>query len=520
MTSKRFLIGWLAALALVAAACGGGGEAADPLASAGVPVVPESATERDPTVDEEADDAVVEEELTAEATVAEVAPETFTYESDEVRAASMVLQPSDLDHVLPGLEFEGTSTGPISHFAELRRAWFEGLHEGSALLESGRLAGYEAMLVAPWDLEVPHEIGTGTALMAEPPHPSVYGTQTRVTLYPQDESAAGRVVEAWTGWRLLEELSPDTVTVTDQAGLPGAAFTATVDLGEGTARLTHVAFSRKGAVGEAVVWGGDGPEVAVDVARALAVRIYRVQNGLVPARDPYPEVAGFQLPHEHLERFEASSDVILSDGGEVTARLRSEGIYGGEDNWSCQLTFYENGTETLVNEIVVEEDSAYVLDVATGTTGQYPLLSFEAVAATEFCPAMPDTWRTLIVFDRDVLIEEQAATAAGAGTSYRAEEEWQFVAAFRLRFAEGTSLRRFVAYVAEDGWLTAMHTLSDVTASAAREFYGVSVAGSTLEVQESLRVFNPDGEDVVVPEPFAGAGIMAEFEVGAGAFDF
>ncbi len=513
MTSKRTVLGWLAALALVAAACGGGGDAGPAALAAGdVPIVPEVAGDAPPPgegeiVEEVEEDAPADGEPGAEgepatdpatdpeAPPAEAEPaadEPHTYADDLERAATMMVAPADVSDVVPDLRVNAAYSGPLDSFTIYRRDATAAAIEIDPARRA--LAGYEAVLVGPGSDEARERLGSA--------HPEVSMLAFTVELYTDDAAAAARLAELRAG-------HADDAAVADQPGLPGNGFVAHSPAGD-PSRVT-VGFAGHGAVGLVVAYGTSAPEPAVTAARALAVRVWKAQEGMLAPRDPLAGATGYQVPSAALESFEAAADVVVSAGDVVLERERWTGKYQGPDRFSCQQTHYLGGTEELVAEVVAAGSEASVFDLATLSSGKHDRFSPEVAAAVAGCPVFPEAWREHFLADPALLHAAPASTIVGPGTTLRTRDEWRLAQAVGTQPDAGSRLEDFSIFVTEDGWATAIHYEVAYPPEAALEAFGVA---ERVTVRNSVRVTAVDGAEV--PEPLYFGGDEDSFAIGVG----
>ncbi len=490
MTSNRTVLGWLAALALVGAACGGGGGEASVLASADVPIVPEVA-EVAPAVEDTPEELVPEEPVAAAPPVVEEEGPAYAYEDDFERAGAMVVLPQDVADVYPTLRVEASHTAPVADFDDymlgVRSSAF-----GDA--STNRPAAvYEAFLVGDPDESARRRAGSA--------FPAVHAIESEVAVYGDDARAAIRLAEMRAGYAALTE-------VVDQPGVTGAGFTAVFD------DRVVIGLAGHGSVGKVVAYGTGSADAALPVASVLGVRLWKVSAGLAEPRDPAAMAGGHRGPHQVLDSFAATADVVVTNGTEVLERWRWTGVYEGPDRFSCQQTHYAGGTEELVADVVVAGGTASVFDLATMSSGQYDQYSPAVALAAARCPALADGWRGTIVADPSVLQSEPAVTTAGAGTALRARSGWRLERALGLELADGETLDDFAIFVTDANWVTAIHAESTYPRATAEQFYGGDYGSvERVTVRESVKVTAVDGVEVAEPLYFTGAG---EFAVGVG----
>ncbi len=520
MKRKRTFSAWLATVALLTAACWGGGGAAEevtsgPLAYNDIPVPPpvegdggeETGQGGDGDGDGEGEQVV---DLTA---LPDDVTGGYTYGSDVERAATMTLMPSDLGDDYADLAADALLTGEVGNAADVGYA-FDEVGRAALLGRDGRRTGYRTTLVMHPTGEAARAVGTATLLAGD--RPAVAVVRTEVSLFRGEAEATARLADEKEQWRSVRQAfgsASGIERIDDAPEFPGDAFVVERMDGDEDTGATIIYFSRDDTVAAVFVGGVGVAEEAHHIAEHMVARVWQVQTGQVPPRNPQSQAEGFALPHESLDRFRAMSEIVISDGKQVQERWEAEGIFGGSDRYHCQLTRYRPGHEELVSDVLVDGNSAWLWTYDSFQTVELDTRSAEFAVATSWCPARESVWRNDLALAVERFAVGEAHTAAGPATSYAAVGQDDLDLVFGWVLTSGTELDRFVQFVDEDGWLVAQHADVWYPRPVAEDLFGGSYQGSKVLVEQSLRVFDPDHEDVVVPERF-GVGGSAVIEVG------
>ncbi len=511
MTMKFRFGAVLAALALLAAACSGGEDTTLALDGPQIADVGEGVVEDGPAADagepaaEEGEEAAEEEPADEPASEdpadeAEHPDETFRYDSDLDRARSMVLAPSDVADEYPGLKVDAITTSELDNLSIATRAY--GLptlnFQPVALVDStDRLTGYQATLLAYADTEV-----NRGQLLVGAPHPEVIGFWTRVDLFDDDDGAS-EWIEAMRAYfdALVETGLIDEDSVADVAGLPGPAFSVAQVQDGGFTNATVVMFARDDVVATVGMPGDGAADDAADLARALAVRTYRVQNELVPPRDPFPYDAPLQLPHDKLDSFRATHVITVTDeDGDTLLSIRRRGTYEDAEHYSCQTTLAKPGFETLLTELTVDGNDAWFF-LLIGQSERVDVMDDTVALIRSDCVVAPDFWRFRNARDLSALPSATGSTGSGPATAYETDDEYLLSQAFGFGLFEDAELVHYQEYVHEDGWSVAYDHEFRVGRDAAEEYLGFELSGSgDVYIHVTRRVTDANGEDVAIDE--------------------
>lgn len=508
----------LVAVALLATACGGGGESTQ-LAADQLPTpVPIAEGDFDFVDEVRSGRAVAEDEVVEPEAILEAAAVSYEFDTPLDRAMTLVLTPADIAADYPGLTLDPVHTDEVTHLEDLEKLLVRS--DAAVRIADAALAGYRSLLVVQPKTEAFADVG-GAVLVSGQPNPHIGVIATEVRIFGSAEEAANRVALER---GIVEELigAPGVqATVGDVAALPGEAFSASLlyDAPDDAADLpTSVVWFAQGEVAASVeTLGTYSAADAVEIAQRLGLRIHRVGEGTVPVRDPYPYAGRYHLAHRELERFRAESSVIVRDeDGQRIAWSRASGVYAGRDDFSCQVVAGEPGTERMVVDLTVRGDDAqyrapesFAL-VEVGADDPY------VIDNLSLCPTSAAHWQDVIVRDLSALEADRGATPVGMATSYRTEDGASLQYALGVSATAATDLVRYTDFVHDEGWLAGTDFSIWLDRGFAEELIGVSLAGHDRVLYEyHYDVVEAGGEELAV-EPLATFAGMAALEIEEG----